>query len=47
MTEFWKFKDALIVAQSNWMWLLLALIIGIVVGWVTCVRSDDDTIGGN
>lgn len=45
MTDFWNFKDALIVAQSNWMWLLLALAIGVIVGWVTCARSDDDAIG--
>lgn len=47
MTDFWNFNDALIVAQSNWMWLLLALIIGIIVGWMTCARDDEATIGDN
>ena len=47
MTDFWNFKDAMIVAQSNWMWLLLALVIGIIVGWVTCARNNDNMIGGN
>lgn len=46
MTDFWNFKDALIVASSNWMWLLMALIIGLIVGWVTCARNDDNEIGG-
>ena len=47
MTEFWNFKDAFIVAQSNWVWLLVALIIGLIVGWVTCRYADDDKVGGN
>jgi len=47
MTDFWNFKDALVVAQANWMWLLLALVIGLIVGWVTCARQDDARIGGN
>jgi hypothetical protein len=46
MNDFWNFKDTLEVAQSNLMWLILALIIGLIVGWVTCVRRDDRTAGG-
>lgn len=47
MTDFWNFKDALIVAQSNWLWLLIALAIGLIVGWITCERHDEPTAGGN
>jgi len=47
MTDFWNFKDAMIVAQDNWMWLLLALVVGIIVGWVTCARSNDTLVGDN
>ena len=46
MNEFWNFKDALIVAQENIVWMILALVIGIVVGWITCVRQTDDVTGG-
>ena len=37
--DFWNFKDAMVVAQENWIWLLLALAIGIVTGWISCRRS--------
>lgn len=40
MNDLWNFKDTFVVAQENWVWLLFALIIGIVVGWVTCQRAD-------
>jgi len=46
MTDFWNFKDALVVAQSNLMWLALALVIGLIVGWITCARQDDHAAGG-
>lgn len=46
MVDFWNFKDALVVAQSSWMWLVLALVIGLIVGWITCVRHDDASEGG-
>lgn len=41
MNELWNFKDALVVAQANLMWLLAALALGIVVGWITCVRHNE------
>ena len=42
MSEFWNFKDAFVVAQSNWIWLIAALVIGMFVGWATCRYSNDD-----
>ncbi len=36
MKEFWNFNDAMIVAEHNWLWLLVALVIGLLVGWFTC-----------
>jgi len=42
MTDFWNFKDTMVVAQSNWMWLILALVLGLIIGWMTCVRQDDN-----
>ena len=47
MTEFWNFKDAFIVAQSNLVWLFVALVIGLFVGWVTCRYKDNDKVEGN
>lgn len=41
MTELFNFHDTWIVAQSNWVWLLLALGLGIWVGWTSC--SEDKT----
>ncbi len=38
--DFWNFKDAMIVASHNWPWLLAALVLGLIVGWVTCRRVD-------
>jgi len=46
MNDFWNFNDALIVAQENIVWMILALVIGVVVGWITCVRADHDVTGG-
>ncbi|CAN5508789.1 hypothetical protein BH10PSE7_BH10PSE7_00600 [soil metagenome] len=35
MPDFWNFHDTWIVATHNWFWLLVALALGIVVGWKT------------
>lgn len=43
MNELWNFKDAMVVVQSNLVWLLLALALGVVVGWISCVRQNDKT----
>ncbi len=40
MVDFWNFHDTLILAQENWVWLLVALGSGIVVGWITCSREE-------
>ncbi len=34
--DFWNFKDFTYVAVSHWFWLLLALLLGLVVGWLSC-----------
>jgi hypothetical protein len=39
MSEFWNFKDVLIVATHNWLWLSLALGLGVVVGWLSCTAA--------
>ena len=36
MSNFWNFKDAMIVAQENMWWLVAALVIGLVTGWWAC-----------
>ena len=33
MEDFWNFKDSWIVVEHNWVWMLIALAIGIFVGW--------------
>jgi len=45
MVDFWNFKDVLVVAQANFLWLAMALVLGLIVGWMTCVRSDDTSEG--
>jgi len=40
MTDFWNFHDTLSLAAHNWFWLLVALALGVIVGWKTCERSD-------
>ncbi len=40
MMDFWNFKDWGIVGSHHWPWLLLALLIGIFVGWRTCETDD-------
>lgn len=39
MTEFWNFKDFLVVPQHYWLWLLLAALIGLLSGWFACRRE--------
>ena len=36
MSDFLNFKDVLIVATHNVLWLSLALVLGVVVGWLSC-----------
>lgn len=33
MEDFWNFKDSWIVVEHNWLWMLIALAIGIFAGW--------------
>lgn len=35
MQEFWNFHDSFFVAKWHWVWLLVALGLGIWVGWYT------------
>jgi hypothetical protein len=35
MVDFWNFKDAWIVVEHNWLWMLVALGLGVLVGWRT------------
>ncbi|HEX2429523.1 MAG TPA: hypothetical protein VHK03_01985 [Aestuariivirgaceae bacterium] len=39
MSDFWNFKDIVIVASHNWLWLSLALGLGVVVGWLSCTAN--------
>jgi hypothetical protein len=39
--DFWNWKDTTVILAEQWPWLLLALLIGIFVGWWTC-ESDSD-----
>ena len=39
MNDFWNFKDMMIVATHNWLWLSLALGLGVVVGWLSCTPA--------
>ena len=36
MVDFWNFHDTVFLAKENWLWLLLAMGLGIIVGWMTC-----------
>ncbi len=45
MIEFLKFHDTLIVAQSNWFWLLVAFGLGIWVGWRSAGPDGADARG--
>jgi hypothetical protein len=35
MVDFWNFKDSWIVVEHNWLWMLVALGLGTIVGWRT------------
>ena len=37
MTEFFNFHDSFFVLSGNWFWVLLALGLGVWVGWSTNV----------
>ena len=39
MSDFWNFKDVVIVATHNWPWLSLTLALGVVVGWLSCTAA--------
>jgi hypothetical protein len=39
MVDFWNFHDTVFLAKENWLWLLVALGLGIIVGWITCSRE--------
>lgn len=43
MTEFFNFHDGWYVVQQNWLWMLVALGLGIWVGWRT--NTNDDRAG--
>ena len=34
--DFWNFKDFTYVATTHWFWLLLAALLGLVIGWISC-----------
>ena len=38
MLEFWNFKDSWFLVEQNWIWMVVALVFGIVCGWLTCER---------
>ena len=40
MVDFWNFHDTVFLARENWIWLLAALGLGIIVGWITCSGRD-------
>ena len=39
MSDLLNFKDVLIVATHNWLWLSLALVLGVAVGWLSCMPA--------
>jgi hypothetical protein len=39
MVDFWNFHDTMFLARENWFWLLVALGLGVIVGWMTCSRE--------
>jgi hypothetical protein len=40
MADFWNFHDTVFLARENWIWLLVALALGVIVGWMTCSQSE-------
>jgi hypothetical protein len=43
MNEAFNFHDTVVIAQHNWWLLLLALALGIWVGWRTSEHQSDET----
>ena len=41
MNDLLNFHDAMFVVSQNWFWLVLALFMGAVVGFITCRRQPD------
>jgi hypothetical protein len=41
MNELFNFNNAMFVVSQNWFWLLLALFLGALVGFVTCQHRPD------
>ncbi len=39
MNEFFNWGGTFILFQHNWLWFILALLIGAWVGWTTCGTS--------
>ncbi|MFT3986350.1 hypothetical protein [Aestuariivirga sp.] len=46
MNEPFNFHDGWYVIQQNWVWILVALAIGLWVGWVTN-RPDEESAKGD
>jgi hypothetical protein len=42
MNEFFNFHDGWFVVQQNWVWLLVALALGIWVGWKSNTADGQD-----
>lgn len=40
MVDFWNFNDTMFLARENWLWLLVALGLGLIVGWISCSREE-------
>ncbi|MGB7205331.1 MAG: hypothetical protein WBD37_07650 [Anderseniella sp.] len=38
--DLFNFKDVMVVFHHNIWWLLAALLLGLIVGWMTCRRVD-------
>ena len=40
MFDLWNFHQTTTLIQPNLLWLIVALILGILVGWFTCSRGE-------
>ena len=40
MFDFWNFHHSASLIQPNLLWLVVALVLGILVGWFTCSRDE-------
>ena len=40
MVDFWSFNDTIFLAKENWVWLLVALGLGLCGGWISCSREE-------